>query len=133
MGNNPSLFSQVEVTGTYLSDHDIIEITTSISYNNNLLDNSAEAQANENDLRTLNFHHENVSWERINKIIERMPWRKLFEVKKNMLNRIKMLKRKKNTTRDKNKLKSIENSIIETEKKISRTQKTRKEHNRAKS
>merc|ERR1712029_1104982 len=107
--------------------------------------------ANENDLRTLNFHHENVSWERIN---EKMPWRKLFEGKnnkecteifiycirriclkiipeklpknknkiprtrKNMLNRIRMLKRKKNTTRDRNKLKSIENSIIETEKKL---------------
>merc|ERR1711954_46120 len=81
--NNPSLFSQVEVTGTYLSDHDIIKFTTSIPYNNNLLDNSAEAQANENDLRTLNFHHENVSWERINEIIERMPWRKLFEGKNN--------------------------------------------------
>ena len=152
--NNPSLFSQVEVTGTHLSDHDIIEITTGIPYNNNLINNSGEAQENENDLRTLNFHHENVSWERINKIIERIPWRKLFEgknnkecteifiyfirriclkiipkklpknknkiprIRKNMLNRIKMLKRKKNTTRDKNKLKSIENSIIETEKRL---------------
>ena len=67
-----------------MSDHKIIEITTSIPYNNNnLIDNSGETQANENDLRTLNFHHENVSWERINEIIERMPWRKLFEGKNN--------------------------------------------------
>ena len=160
--NNPGLFAQVEVTGTCLSDHDIIEITTSIPYNNNLIENKGEAQASENDLRTLNFHHENVSWERINEIIERMPWSKLFEgknnkectdifidclrriclklipkklpnnknkiprIRKNMLNRIKMLKRKKNTTRDKNKLKSIENSIIETEKRLAEHRKQEK-------
>ena len=159
--NNPGLFSQIEVTKTCLSDHDIIEITTSIPYNNSLIDNK-DVQANENDLRTLNFHHENVSWERINEIIERMPWRKLFEgknnkectdifidclrriclkiipkklpknenkiprIRKNMLNRIKMLKRKKNTTRDKNKLKSIENSIIETEKRLAEHRKQEK-------
>ena len=81
--NNISLFSQVEVTRTCLSDHDIIEITTSIPYNNNLIENSGEAQANENYLRTLNFHYENVSWQKINEIIERMPWRKLFEGKNN--------------------------------------------------
>ena len=153
--NNTSLFSQVEVTGTCLSDHDIIEITTSIPYNNNnLIDNNKETLAKENDLRTLNFHHENVSWDRINEILEKMPWKKLFEgknnkecteifiycirriclmiipkklpknknkiprIRKTMLNRIKMLKRKKNTTRDKTKLKSIENDIIETEKRL---------------
>ena len=79
--NNPGLFTQIEVTGTCLSDHDMIEITTSIPDNNHLLNNKGETQTNENDLRTLNFHHENVSWERINEIIERMPWRKLFEGK----------------------------------------------------
>merc|ERR1712082_452638 len=36
-------------------------------------------------------------------------------VRKNMLNRIKMLKRKKKGTRNKSKIKRIENSIIETE------------------
>ena len=81
--NNPSLFSQVKVTGTHLSEHDIIEITTGITYNNNLINNSGEAQANENYLRTLNFHHENISWERIKEIIETMPWRMLFEGKNN--------------------------------------------------
>ena len=43
-----------------------------------------------------------------------------------MLNRIKMLKRKKNTTRDKNKLKSIENSIIETKKRLAEHRKQEK-------
>ena len=160
--NNPGLFTQIEVTGTCMSDHDIIEITTSIPDNNHLLNNKGETQTNENDLRTLNFHHENVSWERINEIIERMPWRKLFEgknnkecteifidclrriclnlipkkrpknenkiprIRKNMLNRIKMLKRKKNTTRDRNKLKSIENSIVETEKRLAEHRKQEK-------
>ena len=160
--NNPGLFTQIEVTGTCLSDHDMIEITTSIPDNNHLLNNKGETQTNENDLRTLNFHHENVSWERINEIIERMPWRKLFEgknnkecteifidclrriclnlipkkrpknenkiprIRKNMLNRIKMLKRKKNTTRDRNKLKSIENSIVETEKRLAEHRKQEK-------
>ena len=90
-----------------------------------------EIQREEEDLRTLNFHHENISWTLINKILEKMPWGELFEGKshkectemfiscireicltlipkknykrkskvprerKKMLNRIKMLKRKK--------------------------------------
>ena len=43
-----------------------------------------------------------------------------------MLNRIKMLKRKKNTTRDKNTLKSIEYDIIETEKRLAEHRKQEK-------
>merc|ERR1712105_34755 len=47
-------------------------------------------------------------------------------IRKNMLNRIKMLKRKNNKTRVKNKLRPIENSIIETEKRLAEHRKQEK-------
>ena len=150
--NNISIFTQIDVSKTILSDHDLIELSTNLpDENKNMKITDAEIKREEEDLRTLNFHHENVSWSLINEILEEMPWGRWFEGKsneqcteifircvreicfnlipkknckrknkiprarKNMLNRIKMLKRKKNGTRDKSKIKRIENSIIETE------------------
>merc|ERR1712228_373494 len=106
------------------------------------------------DLRQLNFHHENVSWDEIKEIIKEMPWTELFNGKNNeeyteifiyfiriicfwkipkrrnknknhilkeikkLLNRIKMLKRKRHITKNRNKEKSMENDILETEIKL---------------
>ena len=52
-----------------------------ITDSKNLINNSDKMHIDENDLRTLNFHHENVNWEKINEIIKIMPWRTLFEGK----------------------------------------------------
>merc|ERR1711889_4510 len=128
--NNLDLITQIDVTGTIMSDHDIIEIETNIA-------NSKKTTKNENetddqvDLTQLNFHYEKIDWEGINKILKEMPWNALFhglnnenctelllycikeiclikipkkkkrnknnipKERKRLLNRIKMLKRKK--------------------------------------
>merc|ERR1712240_970772 len=76
--NNLDLITQIDVTSTIISDHDIIEIET------NIVNNSKKTTENENetddqvDLRQLNFHHEKIDWERINKILKEMPWNELF-------------------------------------------------------
>merc|ERR1739845_212228 len=51
--NNLDLITQIDVTNTIMSDHDIIE-------------NETDEQVN---LRQLNFHHEKIDWEGINKIL----------------------------------------------------------------
>ena len=76
--NNLDLITQIDVTGTIMSDHDIIEIET------NIVDNSKKTTKNENeiddqvDLRQLNFHHVKIDWEGINEILKEMPWNELF-------------------------------------------------------
>ena len=55
--NNLDLITQIDVTGTIMSDHDIIDIAT------NLVDNSKKITKNENeidkqlDLIQMNFHN----------------------------------------------------------------------------
>merc|ERR1712240_355388 len=149
--------NNLDVTSTIMSDHDIIEIET------NIVNNTKTTTKNENetdyqvDLRQLNFHHEKIDWEGINKILKEMPWNELFhglnnkdctelllycikeiclikipkkkkrnkssipKERKRLLNRIKMLKRKKRrkqVERNKEKIKNIETNILETELKI---------------
>merc|ERR1712240_174513 len=144
--NNLDLITQIDITGTIMSDHDIIEIET------NIVTNSIKTTKNENetddqvDLRQLNFHHEKIDWEGINKILKEMPWNELFhglnnenctelllycikeiclikipkkkkrnknnipKERKRLLNRIKMLKRKKRRKQvERNKEKVIDN------------------------
>ena len=76
--NNLDLITQIDVTGTIMLDHDIIEIEA------NIVDNSKKTTKNENeidnqvDLRQLNFHHVKIDWEGINKILKEIPWNELF-------------------------------------------------------
>ena len=153
--NNPEIITQLDISKTIMSDHNIIEVTTNLKDCNELTSNNDEAtEIDETDLRQLNFHHENVSWDEIKEIIKEMPWTELFNGKNNeectdifiyfiriicfwkipkrrnknknhipkerkkLLNRIKMLKRKKHITKNRNKEKSIENDILETEIKL---------------
>ena len=119
--NNTSLFKQIEVTKTNLSDHDIVEIATDITDSKNLVNNSDKMQIDENDLRTLNFHYENVNWERIKEIIELMPWRELFEGKNNKecteifidcIRRICLCLIPKRLTKNKNKIPRIRKKML---------------------
>merc|ERR1711977_222090 len=51
---------------------------------NELTSNNEETtEIDETDLRQLNFHHENVSWDEIKEIIKEMPWTELFDGKNN--------------------------------------------------
>ena len=154
--NDISVFTQIEVTRTIMSDHDLIEITTNIEEKENHLNNKENMEAmEENDLRQLNFHNEKVPWSLIKQILKELDWNRIFEGRNNeecthifieiikkicidliprknnkcknkiprerkkLLNRIKMLKRKRHCSRNKNEKKGIEESIIETELKLS--------------
>ena len=76
--NNLDLITQIDVTGTIMSDYDIIQNET------NIANNSKKTTKNENeidkqvDFRQLNFHHVKIDWEGINKILKEMPWNELF-------------------------------------------------------
>merc|ERR1711962_1701181 len=62
----------------------IIEVSTNLKDCNELTSNNDEAtEIEETDLRQLNFHHENVSWDEIKEIIKEMPWTELFNGKNN--------------------------------------------------
>merc|ERR1711989_190525 len=54
--NNLDLITQIDVTGTIMSDHDIIEIETNI-VNNNTTTKKENETDDHVDLRQLNFHH----------------------------------------------------------------------------
>merc|ERR1712240_364864 len=139
-----------------MSDHDIIEIETNIANNSKKTTKNENETDDQVDLRQLNFHHEKIDWEGINKILREIPWNELFhglnnenctelllycikqiclikipkkkrnkskipKERKRLLNRIKMIKRKKRrkqTERNKEKIKDIETNILETELKI---------------
>ena len=77
--NNMGIFTQIDVTGTIMSDHDIIEITTNIGDNDRKIENNENKEQTETDLRQLNFHHEKVDWTIIKEILKEMPWEVLFK------------------------------------------------------
>ena len=140
--NNTSLFKQVEVTKTNLSDHDLVEIATDITDSKNLVNNNDKMQIDENDLRTLNFHHENVNWERINGIIEIMPWRLLFEGKNNKecteifidcIRRICLCLIPKRITKNKNKIPRIRKNMLNRIKMLKRKKNTTRDKNKLRS
>merc|ERR1712240_340630 len=76
--NNLDLITQIDVTGTIMSDHDIIEIETNIVDNNKTTTKNENETDNQVDLRQLNFHNEKIDWEGMNKILKEMPWNELF-------------------------------------------------------
>ena len=77
--NNMGIFTQIDVTGTIMSDHDIIELTTNIGDNDRKIENNENKEQTETDLRQLNFHHEKVDWTIIKEILKEMPWEVLFK------------------------------------------------------
>ena len=56
------IITQLDISKTIMSDHNIIEVTTNIKDCNELTSNNEETtEIDETDLRQLNFHHKNVS------------------------------------------------------------------------
>merc|ERR1711989_159248 len=73
--NNPEIITQLDISKTIMSDHNIIEVTTSLKDCNEFTPNNDEAtEIDETDLRHLNFHHENIRWDEIKEIIKELPW-----------------------------------------------------------
>ena len=78
--NGIEIFKQVEVNRTIMSDHDLIEITTDIEWNDEVRDEGDDRiDMEEDDLRRLNFHSERVPWPMIEKRLSKINWDKIFE------------------------------------------------------
>ena len=73
------IFTQIDVTGTIMSDHDIIELTTNIGDNDRKIENNENKEQTVTVLRQLNFHHEKVDWTIIKEILKEIPWEVLFK------------------------------------------------------
>ena len=80
--NDINIFTDIEVTKSNLSDHNLIELTT--NYNTNMYQtntNEAKNFIGEPEFWHLNFHHENVSWPCINEEINKIQWQEMFNGK----------------------------------------------------
>ena len=78
--NNIDMFIDIGVTDSLLSDHSIIEISTSYKVNQKV-EYEITKPNDETDLQHLNYRNENISWSNINDKIKETPWKKLFEGK----------------------------------------------------
>ena len=76
--NEIDAFRQVEVTETIMSDHNVIEITTDIEWNNGIDVEKSRVDIKEDDLRQLNFHSEKVPWSEIGQILNELDWEIIF-------------------------------------------------------
>ena len=73
--NDISIFTQVEVTSTIMSDHDIIEITTNLDDDGKNINNKkVNEQTKEDDLQQLNFHNKDIPWAGIKQILMELDW-----------------------------------------------------------
>ena len=79
--NDVDMFTQVEVTGSSLSDHNQIEITTNITGNNQKVRLDKKEYREELSFWHQNFHHEDVSWINVNKEISDINWATIFSDK----------------------------------------------------
>ena len=77
--NEVSLITMIEVNKTKLSDHNMIEITT-----NYTIDEQPQIEETENlnsILRSINFQTKSIKWKGINDCIEITEWEQIFENK----------------------------------------------------
>ena len=75
--NNIDMFIDIGVTKSTLSDHNVIEISTSYKINHTK-NNEREKEKGETALWRFNFRSENISWDTVNEKIKEIPWKKLF-------------------------------------------------------
>ena len=62
-----------------MSDHNIIEVTIILRDSNGQITNTEDgAEVGVADVRQLNFHDKNMSWDEIQECIKEMPWTELF-------------------------------------------------------
>ena len=80
--NEVSLFTEVEVMKSNLSDHDRIELNTNIMIHKNLMNkNENLAKETENCIHNLNFNEKSIEWEKIKKELEVINWLEIFNTR----------------------------------------------------
>ena len=77
--NNVNMFTNIDVTGSSMSDHKLVELTTNI-VNSVAQSKKIEKKEYGKDMNFwhLNFHHEDVNWINVNKEISNIDWNKIF-------------------------------------------------------
>ena len=74
--NEINLVTQIEVTKSSYSDHNMIEMSTNYSLTEK--ENHNTEQSEDTEFRSLNFHAKTVKWKRITEMIEDIDWDKDF-------------------------------------------------------
>ena len=75
--NEINLVTQIEVTKSSYSDHNMIEMSTNYSFTEK--ENHNREQSEDTEFRSFNFHAKTVKWKRIIEMIEDIDWDKDFE------------------------------------------------------
>ena len=75
--NEINLVTQIEVTKSSYSDHNMIEMSTNYSLTEK--ENHNTEQSEDTEFRSLNFHSKTVKWKRITEMIEDIDWDQDFE------------------------------------------------------
>ena len=78
--NESSLFSDIEVSKSSMSDHNFIELNTNMKTHINSTIKS-KCNSSENSLYNLNFTSDRIEWENIKKDLEYIDWKDLFKEK----------------------------------------------------
>ena len=73
------MFTEIEISKSNLSDHDLIELSTNIKTDRHQTKESVKKEAEkEPSFWQLNFHHKDVNWKIMNDVLKRIPWRIIF-------------------------------------------------------
>ena len=74
MTNNPEIISSIEVMDTLLSDHRLLLVETCINTEESLVQ-----KPNLEGFNSLNFHHMNVEWNKLNQELLELRWEEEFQ------------------------------------------------------
>ena len=69
--NDISLFTEIEITPSNMSDHHLIEVSTSY---HNTTNSEAPNKEKEKGMRIYNFYSKEIVWDEVNKQIEMVTW-----------------------------------------------------------
>ncbi|CAL4086617.1 unnamed protein product [Meganyctiphanes norvegica] len=80
--NEVSMFTEIEISKSNLSDHDLIELSTNIKTDRHQTKENVKKEAEKEPIFwQLNFHNEDVNWKLINEVLKRIQWEMLFDNK----------------------------------------------------
>ena len=78
--NDGNIFIDIEVNKSGCSDHSVLEASTNIDFEEKI-NKEDEVNSEECKLRDLNFHHDKINWNALNRKITGIPWKYKFNNK----------------------------------------------------
>ena len=79
--NNVEMFTDIDVTGSGISDHKRVELTTNLTKNTQSTRIDKKEYGEELSFWHLNFHHEDISWSNLINEISVIQWETIFSGK----------------------------------------------------